>query len=130
MPHKKPDPVMIDDENPEWTVQDFKEARPLKEIMPPKFFTGMKQLAAKRQAELKRAGRPPLGTVPKKQIGFRLDADLVDTIRASGPGYGARVENALYGVFMTSKTQQHSASSGSRGMRAGSRKSASRGRKG
>jgi uncharacterized protein (DUF4415 family) len=120
---------MTNDENPEWTVQDFKEARPLKEIMPPKFFTGMNELAAKRQAELKRVGRPPLGTVPKKQIGFRLDAALVERIRASGPGYGARVEKALYWVFMTSKTR-HSASSGSRGMRAGSRKSASRGRKG
>ncbi len=91
---KRPNPFLIDDDNPEWTAEDFKHARPAREVMPPEFFKGMKKLAAKRRAE-KRAGRPPIGDVPKVHIGFRLDADVVAGIRASGPGYNARVEKVL-----------------------------------
>lgn len=91
---KRPDPFLFDDENPEWTAEDFRRARPAREVMPPAFFKGMKKLAAKRRAE-KRAGRPPIGDVPKVHIGFRLDADVVAAIRASGPGYNARVEKVL-----------------------------------
>ena len=32
---------------------------------------------------------------PKVHIGFRLAADVVESVRASGPGYNARVEQAL-----------------------------------
>jgi uncharacterized protein (DUF4415 family) len=39
-------------------------------------------------------GRPPVEH-PKVQIGFRLSQDVVDRIRASGPGYNAKVEKVL-----------------------------------
>ena len=39
-------------------------------------------------------GRPKSGS-PKVRVGFRLSADLVERIRASGPGYNARVERVL-----------------------------------
>lgn len=45
-----------------------------------------------------RAGRPPgrpRVATPKKHIGFRLSADIIELIRASGPGYDARVEKVL-----------------------------------
>jgi uncharacterized protein (DUF4415 family) len=93
---RKPDPFLIDDENPEWTAEDFNEARPLRDTPEGrKLIAGMKKLAAKRRAELKRIGRPPLGDAPKVHIGFRLDADVVASIRATGPGYNARVEKVL-----------------------------------
>jgi uncharacterized protein (DUF4415 family) len=45
-----------------------------------------------------RRGRPK-SEAPKVRIGFRLSADLVRRIRASGAGYNARVEAALRKAF-------------------------------
>ena len=39
-------------------------------------------------------GRPPVES-PKIHIGFRLAADVVKGIRATGSGYNARVEKVL-----------------------------------
>jgi uncharacterized protein (DUF4415 family) len=40
-------------------------------------------------------GRPVIGDAPKLHIGFRLAADVVKGIRATGRGYNARVEKVL-----------------------------------
>ena len=40
-------------------------------------------------------GRPATGEMPKLHIGFRLAADVVNAIRATGKGYNARVEKVL-----------------------------------
>ena len=73
-----------DEENPEWTEEDFARARPFKEVFP-------EQYAA---WEKKRLGRPPAEN-PKVHISFRLASDVVDAIRKSGRGYNARVERVL-----------------------------------
>ena len=31
---KRPNPELIDDENPEWTAQDIARARPAREVLP------------------------------------------------------------------------------------------------
>ena len=80
---KKPDPFMMDEENPEWTPEATAEARPFREVFPEQF-AGWK----------KRGGRPPVET-PKVHIGFRLAADVVAAVRATGKGYNARVEKVL-----------------------------------
>jgi uncharacterized protein (DUF4415 family) len=59
---------------------------------------GMKKLAAERHAKL---GRRPIGDKPKVHIGFRLEADLVVGIRASGPEYNARLERVLRAALGT-----------------------------
>ena len=69
-------------ENPEWTEEDFARARPFKEVFPEQF------------KAWKRMGRPPVAA-PKVHIGFRLAADVVAGIRATGKGYNARVEKVL-----------------------------------
>jgi uncharacterized protein (DUF4415 family) len=79
---KKPDPFMIDEENPEWTAEMVAEARPFREVFP------------HLHATLKKRGRPTVET-PKVHIGFRLAADVVESIRATGRGYNARVEKIL-----------------------------------
>ena len=79
---RKPDPFMIDEENPAWTARETAEARPFSEVFPAQFATW------------KRRGRPRVET-PKVHIGFRLAADVVEGVRASGPGYNARVEKVL-----------------------------------
>ena len=77
------DPDLVDDEdNPEWTDEDFARARPFKEVLPEAY------------AAWKRRGRPPVET-PKVHIGFRLAADVVEGIRATGKGYNGRVERVL-----------------------------------
>lgn len=80
---KKPDPYMIDEENPEWTVEAAAEAQPFAEAFPEQF-----------KALKNRGGRPPVES-PKVHIGFRLAADVVQGVRATGPGYNARVERVL-----------------------------------
>jgi uncharacterized protein (DUF4415 family) len=80
---KKPDPFAIDDdENPELTAEDFARAKPFKEVFPEQY------------KAWKKMGRPPVAT-PKMHIGFRLAADVVTGIKASGRGYNARVEKVL-----------------------------------
>ena len=76
------DPDLIDDEdNPELTEEHFARARPFKEGFPTQYAAW-------------KLGRPPAES-PKQHISFRLSADVVDAIRATGPGYEARVERVL-----------------------------------
>ena len=42
----------------------------------------------------RRKAKPP-AKVPRVQIAFRLATDIVESIKASGPGYNRRVEQAL-----------------------------------
>ena len=73
-----------DEENPEWTEEDFARARPFKNVFPEQFASWQN----------KRIGRPPSSN-PKVHISFRLASDLVDGIKATGEGYNARVEKVL-----------------------------------
>ena len=72
-----------DDDNPELTDTDFARARPFPEMFP--------ELARKLKAQ---GGRPRLER-PKVHVGFRLAADVVEGIKATGKGYNARVERVL-----------------------------------
>lgn len=71
------------DDNPEWTELDFARAKPFKEGFPDLYNSWKRQ-----------RGRPPVAQ-PKVHIGFRLAADVVEGVRASGRGYNARVEKVL-----------------------------------
>ncbi len=72
------------DENPEWTEADFARARPFKEMFPEEYEAW----------KAERASLPPVAQ-PKLHIGFRLAADVVGGIRATGRGYNQRVEKLL-----------------------------------
>jgi uncharacterized protein (DUF4415 family) len=72
------------DENPELTAENFARARPFRELHP----------AAFKAWEKNKGGRPPVEQ-PKIQVGFRLAADVVKGIKATGRGYNARVEKVL-----------------------------------
>lgn len=79
---KRPNPEMIDDENPEWTDEDFKRAVP---------FSNLPQSL---QTKL-RAVRGPQKEPTKERITIRLSADVVAAFRASGDGWQTRVDAAL-----------------------------------
>jgi uncharacterized protein (DUF4415 family) len=69
----------------ELTAEDFRDMRPVREVMP--------ELIEAAKA-FKKMGRPKAETT-KVHIGFRLAADVVESIKASGAGYNRRVEEAL-----------------------------------
>lgn len=84
----KPMPPAGFDENPEWTEQDFVRARPAADVLPPEVLAAFGK--GKR-------GRPLGWTKPnaKKSITLRLDPDVIEGWRRSGPGWQSRMNVAL-----------------------------------
>lgn len=70
-------------DNPEWTEEDFRLARPFREVFP--------ELAA---SIARNRGRP-VAENPKKQVTLRLDADLIERYKASGKGWQSRINEDL-----------------------------------
>jgi uncharacterized protein (DUF4415 family) len=68
-------------DNPAWTKDDFARARRLEEVLP--------ALAS----AIRRRGKQkaPL----KKAVSMRLDADVVEAYRATGPGWQSRINSDL-----------------------------------
>ena len=85
---RKPDPEMTDEENPEWTDEDFARARPAREVLPQMF----KPATVKRM--LKQRGRPKSGKV-RKSISLRLPPETLEKWKATGPGWQTRMAEAL-----------------------------------
>ncbi len=85
----KPDPYLIDDENPEWTDEMFRNAE-LAHIALPKLF-------GKKNAELLMSGKVgrPVAESPKKQITLRLDAEIIEKFRSHGRGWQSEINAAL-----------------------------------
>lgn len=74
-----------DDENPEWTQEDFRRARPVLEAAP-----GVVD------AMLRYRGQRGHQKAPTKElISLRVDRDVVAAFRASGSGWQARANEAL-----------------------------------
>ena len=80
---RKPE-VIFDEDNPEWTEEDFARARPAHEV-----FT-----EAERRA-FPRTPRGPQQTPTKRQVTLRLSPDVVDRFRATGKGWQTRIDQAL-----------------------------------
>lgn len=68
-------------DNPEWTEEDFKRAKPFAEVFP--------DLAA----SIRRRG--PQKAPTKKLISLRLSRDVIEKFKADGPGWQARMDKAL-----------------------------------
>jgi uncharacterized protein (DUF4415 family) len=79
-----------DGEVRELTREDFEGMRPIAEVDP-----GMLEAVA----QWRKVGRPKAES-PKTHISFRLAADVVESIKATGQGYNARVEQALRAAFV------------------------------
>ena len=86
---KKPDPERIDNENPEWSAANFAAAQPASALLPGLF--GAEQAASMLKP---RRGRPPVA-VRKEHVNLRLDPEVLEAFRASGPGWQTRLNAAL-----------------------------------
>jgi uncharacterized protein (DUF4415 family) len=71
-----------DEENPEWTREDFARAQPGREVIP-----GIVALIRRRRGPQKRP--------TKRLISLRLDPDVIDHFRSRGPGWQARINSTL-----------------------------------
>jgi uncharacterized protein (DUF4415 family) len=69
-------------DNPEWTAEDFKNAKPFREMFP--------ELAAK----IRRA-RGPQKAPTKQLVSLRLDRDVLAEFKARGDGWQSRMNDAL-----------------------------------
>lgn len=76
---KRPNPELIDDENPEWTDEMFARA------------VRFADLPESLQAKLRSLKKPP----NKERISIRLSPEVVNSFRASGAGWQTRIDAAL-----------------------------------
>jgi uncharacterized protein (DUF4415 family) len=83
---KKPNPYKTDEENPEWTDEDFKRAVPVRLIHPD---------LAEWSERRKRGQRGPQKAPVKEAISIRVDKDVLATFKATGSGWQKRMNAAL-----------------------------------
>ena len=75
----RPDP-----ENPEWSVEEIRRARPLVEMLPPEALEAARRYQGQRGPQKK----------PTKQL-VSIDRDVVAAYRATGSGWQKRANEAL-----------------------------------
>ena len=73
--------IAVDPDNPEWTAQDFRRAKPFAKAFP--------ALAESRR------GRGPQKEPTKVAVSLRLTRDVVERFKADGPGWQSRMDQAL-----------------------------------
>ena len=79
----------IVDENPEWTAEDFADARPASEVLP-------KPIGKAAATEMLRPKRGrPMAVNPKAHVNLRRDPDVVAAFPATGRGWQTRLNAAL-----------------------------------
>ena len=77
------DDVHLDD-NPDWTEVDFARAKGPETLSPA-------ELAAFPHTRVRSVQKSPT----KRPISLRVDADILDSYRATGPGWQGRMNDAL-----------------------------------
>jgi uncharacterized protein (DUF4415 family) len=87
MPKREPPictPWVDPDEAPEWTPEAFERAE----------IRHGDQIVRPATGTLTKRGRPRLEQ-PKRQVTLRLDQDVIDRLRADGPGWQSRINAIL-----------------------------------
>lgn len=75
-----------DAENPEWTPEEVRKARPLVDVLPKQTAEAVRRY---------RGQRGPQKSPTKELISLRVDRDVVAAYRATGPGWQNRAGEAL-----------------------------------
>jgi uncharacterized protein (DUF4415 family) len=82
MPRKLKEPA-FDDDNPEWTKEDFARARPPAEVLPRGLLAQFK------------GTRGAQKTPTKVAVSIRLSPDVIAHFKSKGPGWQSRIDDAL-----------------------------------
>jgi uncharacterized protein (DUF4415 family) len=83
---------MVDKENPELSEEFFTNARPMVEVFP-ELVAGLEAWQAEERR--RRGQRGPQKAPTKVQLTLRVDCDVLDAYRATGPGWQRRMNDAL-----------------------------------
>lgn len=84
--------AVIDPVNPEWTDADFKKARPASEL-PADILKAFQRTRGPQKA-------------PKKvPISIRLSQEVIDRLKADGPGWQRRIDDVLKSVLGISQVK-------------------------
>jgi uncharacterized protein (DUF4415 family) len=74
---------LIDSDNPEWTEEDFRRAKPAHDVLPAEVLASFPRTRG-------------LQAAPKKvPVSIRLSADVVERFKAQGPGWQTRIDEIL-----------------------------------
>lgn len=79
-------PTRPDRDNPAWTDEDFKRAKPALDVLPPALAAVLPR---------RRGQRGPQRKPAKQLVSLRLERDVLARFRATGPGWQTRVNEAL-----------------------------------
>jgi uncharacterized protein (DUF4415 family) len=82
MSRKRNEPE-FDEENPEWTEEDFARAKPAHEVLAPDVLSAFRNT------------RGPQREATKVPISIRLSRDVVQHFKATGPGWQRRIDETL-----------------------------------
>jgi uncharacterized protein (DUF4415 family) len=80
--------IDADPDAPEWTDEDFARARSAREVHP------------EIVAEYERRVRGPQRAPTKRLVSLRLDQDVLEQLRATGPGWQGRANDMLRKAVM------------------------------
>lgn len=75
-----------DADNPEWTAEGFRRARPALDVLPPEAVEAIRRY---------RGQRGPQRTPTKELISLRIDREVVAAYRAMGAGWQTRANEVL-----------------------------------
>ena len=75
-----------DVENPEWTAEEIRQARPLMDVLPKETAEAVRRY---------RGQRGPQKSPTKELVSLRIDRDIVEAYRATGSGWQKRANEAL-----------------------------------
>ena len=81
------DAERADEENPEWTEEDFRQARPARDVLP--------EIVGRKTAdEMLRRGLSQEAE-PKESITIQLDADVIRHFKERSQGWQGKINEAL-----------------------------------
>lgn len=78
--------IAADPDSPEWTAEDFAQAKPASQVLPPEIYMALV------------SGRPrgrPKAEETKVFTAIRLDADILEAFKSDGKGWQTRINEAL-----------------------------------
>ena len=76
--------VVFDDDNPEWAAEDFRDAKPAHEMLPPEVLAAFPNTPC-----------GPQKAPAKSAVSIRLSQEVPDHLRASGAGWQSRIDATL-----------------------------------